>query len=260
MPFGCVAFEAPLTVWFNHAVLISLQCLSAVWPLRPRGTAQRVQSQHHRLQCLSAVWPLRPVAQSRHLVAQGSQSPMPFGCVAFEAKPRTKSGQQSNPKGLQCLSAVWPLRPENNYTFTTQRLDRSPMPFGCVAFEAPAKLATRYMGKSRGSPMPFGCVAFEASCDFAGTADAVGKQLQCLSAVWPLRPRAKDLPSRKHEREAPMPFGCVAFEAPSLTLRKAKKKRQAPMPFGCVAFEAEYAEEELIRNTESSNAFRLCGL
>ncbi len=38
--------------------------------------------------------------------------------------------------GLQCLSAVWPLRPRYYPTETPQQLDVSPMPFGCVAFEA----------------------------------------------------------------------------------------------------------------------------
>ncbi len=49
----------------------------------------------------------------------------------------------------------------------------SPMPFGCVAFEAMGtKGAT--LNKKLKSPMPFGCVAFEAE---SGRKDAAKKVL-----------------------------------------------------------------------------------
>ncbi len=85
MPFGSVAFEA----WFRLSRIVlkrpGLQCLSAVWPLRPSHRRRKHPLRARSLQCLSAVWPLRPLAIDGTLYSPYSASPMPFGCVAFEA-------------------------------------------------------------------------------------------------------------------------------------------------------------------------------
>ncbi len=61
--------------------------------------------------------------------------------------------------------------------------------------------------------MPFGCVAFEATSKGEKIGYLTGVRLQCLSAVWPLRPLALAAGIELPPELSPMPFGCVAFEA-----------------------------------------------
>ncbi len=62
------------------------------------------------------------------------------------------------------------------------------MPFGCVAYEAGNATATGSKEELRLSPMPFGCVAYEAWLSSLASSKWKGLGLQCLSAVWPMRP------------------------------------------------------------------------
>ncbi len=87
---------------------------------------------------------------------------MPFGCVAFEALPDGQPEAIVRRLCLQCLSAVWPLRPMDCGMITINSHLMSPMPFGCVAFEAPKPRSSQRKPPRSQSPMPFGCVAFEA--------------------------------------------------------------------------------------------------
>ncbi len=67
-------------------------------------------------------------------------------------------------------------------------IDKSPMPFGCVAYEATSHENRNIIIEAM-SPMPFGCVAYEASGD--------SEEVNTLKGG------------------SPMPFGCVAYEATS---------------------------------------------
>ncbi len=162
-------------------------------------------------------------------------SPMPFGCVAFEAGTGRADRHRDASGGLQCLSAVWPLRPLHLRAGCTLHVQLSPMPFGCVAFEA-------FTAHHHCTSNAFQC-------------------LQCLSAVWPLRP------TKLKEKGKDEEYGLQCLSA-VWPLRPCLKHEDyeslsnlSPMPFGCVAFEALFIMSNATQNkSKVSNAFRLCGL
>ncbi len=141
---------------------------------------------------------------------------MPFGCVGFDASWTNCATRCSGATCLQCLSAVWALMPPTRLHRRRNPGSLSPMPFGCVGFDANVRSRMKSKTLDRLSPMPFGCVGFDALLT---------------------RNRSRTSPGR-----SPMPFGCVGFDAMTSTQRvEAAAALVSPMPFGCVGFDANPA-------------------
>ena len=238
-----------------------LQCLSAVCPVRTGPSAEEIQAEIDKssmpfgcvscadgetsrfyaaglrssLQCLSAVCPVRTHPELANHVAFQTLSSMPFGCVSCADHKNDALKAAFALAGLQCLSAVCPVRTPRKI----QGVSLLPLV----------------------SSMPFGCVSCADHNPAGGKSPAGNRGLQCLSAVCPVRTKS---PAGNRGR------GHVVFNAFRLCVLCGHLEMLenaylymvgSSMPFGCVSCADRKIHLPKGRGRKVVfNAFRLCVL
>jgi len=207
-----------------------------VCPVRTSWTTQQALRPSERLQCLSAVCPVRTASPkcgitkcativfnafrlcvlcgpASQILSRIDKELIGLQCLSAVCPVRTEDVRKTLPSGeesLQCLSAVCPVRThQSSSLFSFDWNCPSSMPFGCVSCADRGAPGLGQDDAGEVSSMPFGCV----SCAdlHAETASLIANLVFNAFRLCVLCGRGAETPRAFFIRAtSSMPFGCVS--------------------------------------------------